>query len=157
MAASLEQQLELLIAEAPQDGKTPQAIEAIAPLLYEIAQQFQHLEYFVLQSLQQNWQITTLQNTKQPEQTKVVLYGYGELKDATQAGQAPNLIAKGIPIIDLLFQFSSLKHVDSLILFEREQGNLSNLEIHRQQLNQLIQQQLETLLTQDSDHGSILA
>ena len=157
MASSLEQQLQTLIAEAPQDGKTPQAIEAIAPILYEIAEQFQHLEYFVLQSIQQNWQITTLQNTKQPEQTKVVLYGYGELKDATQAGQAPNLIAKGVPIIDLLFQFSSLQQVDSLILFERQQGQLTNLEIHRLQLNQLIQQQLESMLKQDSDNGPILA
>ena len=157
MAPTLEQQLQNLIAEAPQDGKTPQAVEAIAPILCEIARQFQHLEYFVLQSIHQNWQITTLQNTKNLEQTKVVLYGYGELKDATQAGQAPNLIAKGVPIIDLLFQFISLKQVDSLILFERQQGNLSNLEIHQDQLNQLIQQQLENTFREDSDNGPVLA
>ena len=157
MAPSIEEQIEKLIAEAPQDGKTPEAMKAIAPVLQGVAKQVQHVEYFVLQSIQQNWQITTLQNKNNPDQTKVVLYGYGELKDATQAGQAPNLIAKSIPIIDLLFQFSSLKEVDSLILWQRNQGALENLEIHQEQLNQLIQRQLEAFFLNDSDHGPVIA
>lgn len=142
MVKSLEQQIETLIAEAPQDGKTPQAIGAIAPIFLQIAQQLQQLEYYILQSLNQNWQVTTLQNRQQPDLTKTVIYGYANLKDATQAGQDPQLIAKAVPIVDLLFRFMSLPNVDSLMLMERDAGQMQSLEIHQHELKHLIQQQL---------------
>ena len=143
MPDSLEHQIQRLVDEAPQDGKTPQAMAAIAPIFLQIAQQLSQVEYFILQSLNQNWQITTLQNRHQPDITKTVIYGYATLGDATQAGQDPQLIARGFPIIDLLFQFVSLPNVDSLMLMERNAGQLEQREINQIDLKQIIQKQLE--------------
>jgi hypothetical protein len=143
MPQSLEQQMQQLIVDAPQDGKTPQAMAAIAPILLQVAQQFGQSEYYILQSIQQNWQITTLQNRTQPDLTKTVIYGYAELKDATQAGRDPNLMAQAIPALDLLFQFISLPNINSLILLERQSGETQSLEIHQSELKQLIQKQLQ--------------
>lgn len=135
--------MQQLIANAPEDGKTPQAMAAIAPILLQVAQQLNHQEYYILQSISQNWQITTLQNRTQPERIKTVIYGYANLNDATQAGQDPNLIAQGLPAIDLLFQFISLPNLNSLILLERHAGETQSLEIHQSELKQLVQTQLE--------------
>ncbi len=146
MPKPLEQQIQQLIADAPPDGKTPQAMEAIAPILLQVAQQFGKLEYYILQSINHNWQITTLQSRTQPDLTKNVLYGYAELKDATQAGQDPNLMAQAITAVELLFQFISLPNVNELILLERQSGEIQSLEIRQNELKQLIQKQLEAVI-----------
>lgn len=136
-------QVQILIDEAPQDGRTPQAMKAIAPALLQIAQQFQNLSYYVLQSLDQNWQIVTLQNRKHPELEKTVIYAYGSLKEATQAGQDPSLMATAVPITHLLFQLIALPKIDSLIILEPSQGVTQSLEVHRTELETLINHQLE--------------
>ncbi len=138
----LQQQVQVLIDKAPDDGKTPQAMRAIAPVLLSVAQQFHHPEYYVLQSLDQNLQIVTLQNRTQPTLEKIVIYAYDTLKNATHAGKDPNLMALPVPLTHLLFQLISLPSVDSLIFIETHAGNHQSLEIHQTELKRLLQQQL---------------
>jgi hypothetical protein len=140
---SLDQQVEALVREAPQDGSTPVAVAAIAPALVTIAQQLQHLDYYLLQSLQGNWQITTLQHRSQPEQQKRVIYAYADVKDATHAGQDPHLVAKPMAIIQLLFHLISLPEVDSLLVNDTP-GELSQpIEIKTDRIKQLVQTYLQ--------------
>ena len=72
----LDQQIRSLIEKAPPDGSTPQILEAIAPALVLIAQQLQHLEYSILQAIDQSWAIVVLSNLKQPGREKKVIYAF---------------------------------------------------------------------------------
>ncbi|NJO18940.1 MAG: hypothetical protein HC838_01155, partial [Spirulinaceae cyanobacterium RM2_2_10] len=52
LTMNLNEQLQRLIDDAPEDGSMPILIEhAVVPVLRLLAQRLQHLEYYVLQSL----------------------------------------------------------------------------------------------------------
>src|SRR4028118_787633 len=96
----LAQQIQALINNAPQDGTTPKAIEAIAPVLTLLASQLRHLEYYILQTLDQGWVVTTLSNRTQPEVEKNVIYAFPSLKDAAdfQSVYDPEILAATVPV-----------------------------------------------------------
>ncbi len=139
----LHDQIQTLIADAPQDGKTPEAVLKIAPALLQVAQTLRCPQYYILRTLQQNWQITILQHRQDPSRQKTVIYAYAHLTDATQAGQADGLVAVSVPIIQLLFQLLTLDGVDSLIVQEQPHQPHRGTEIRRQDLQQLVQMQLQ--------------
>jgi hypothetical protein len=148
---SLQDQIQALVNEAPQDGQTPQAMQAIGPVLAQIAQNLSHLDYYILQNLGQNWQITTLRHQKQPDLEKTVVYAYANLKDATHSCSDPHLIAVPKPVVQLLFQLLAMKPVDSLIFFDHPKGQDSGFEVSRQALQQLVQESLRRLVDVPSD------
>lgn len=144
---NLERQLKTLIDEAPQYGVSPIVIQkAIAPVLQLFAEQLQHLEYYILQNLEQNWLLTTITNP-QLQQQKTVIYAFTSVRDAAsfQNNADPNIIAAPIPVTHLLFRLFSLQRVDSII-FMNDSNNLnSGIEVRRDRLSELIQQQLQQL------------
>lgn len=140
---SLDTQLTTLIAEAPQDGKTPQAIQQIAPMLKAVAQNLGVLQFYILQNLEGQWQMTTLQNQHQPGLEKTVIYAYQNLQAATRSSSRADLIAMPVPVIQLLFQLLTMKPVDSLVLKGQTLQPNNTVEINREQFQQLIQQQLQ--------------
>ncbi|MCM1984667.1 hypothetical protein [Lyngbya confervoides] len=147
-AVSLDEQIQTLLAEAPQEGLMPQAMEAIAPVLKHLAEQFHQEQYFILQSLEGNWQITTLRHRTQPQLEKKVIYAYSTLADATRAGQDAHLMAKSIPIIPLLFQLIAIPDLDSLLVLSSQAGASESLEIAQADLRNLIQRQIDQVLPQ---------
>ncbi|MBV5260250.1 hypothetical protein FLX56_17705 [Synechococcus moorigangaii CMS01] len=138
----LDQQLQVLIDQAPQDGPLPQVIaQAIAPVLKAVAQRLNGLEYYVCQSMEGGWLVTTLARREDPEETKAVVYGFATLAIAQQHqgyNADPSLVALPYPVIQLLFQLFSLATVDSLIFVDAE----GSVEIRRQDLQQAIQKKL---------------
>ncbi|KAI9134855.1 hypothetical protein [Acaryochloris sp. CCMEE 5410] len=136
----LQPQVQALIDEAPQDGGMPAAIRIIAPLLQGLAEQRLKFEqYYILQNLQGNWQLTTLQHRQKPGLEKTVVYGFANLQDATRSSRSSDLVALPVPVIPLLFQLLALEPVDS-ILFLETMGDLDKgEEITRYELQQLIQ------------------
>ncbi len=66
----LDEQIQTLIQNAPQDGTTPALVEAIAPILKQLAGQLRHSQYYIPQTLNQEWAITTLENRTQPSVEK---------------------------------------------------------------------------------------
>lgn len=145
----LDQQIQELVDGAPQDGRTPQAVQAIAPVLEQVAKRLQHTQYYVLQTLDQRWVITTLSNRTQPEVEKNVVYVFPRLEDAAASPDAlldPQLVAMPIPVIQLLFQTTTLSSVDSIIFLDVP-GNLElGTEISCQDVQTLIQTQLQQTL-----------
>lgn len=139
----LQQQVQSLIDEAPTDGGMPAAIRVIAPLLQELAlQRLKYEQYYVLQNLQGNWQLTTLQHRQRPGLEKTVVYAFANLQDATRSSRSADLVALPIPVIPLLFQLLALEPVDS-ILFLETMGDLDQgEELTRQELQHLIQSKL---------------
>jgi hypothetical protein len=135
----LDQQIQSLIDKAPADGSTPQILEAIAPALLLLAQQLQHLEYSILQTVEQSWAVTVLSNLKQPGRQKSVIYAFPSLKDASQAAPVGDRVRPvSLPVTHILFQMMALESLDSIVFFETP-GNLDvGTEITREQVQKLI-------------------
>lgn len=141
----LDRQLQVLIDNAPQKDGTAVGVAAIAPVLKALASQLKSLEYYILQTFDQEWVMTTLSNRAQPDVEKNVVYAFATLKDATtfQSMPDPQTIAQKIRVIDLLFQLIAIDLVDSIVFFDTPGNLASGIEVRRQDLQNLIQTQLQ--------------
>ncbi|MBE9184074.1 hypothetical protein IQ270_04885 [Microcoleus sp. LEGE 07076] len=135
-----DQQIQALIEKAPPDGSTPQILQAIAPALILIAQQLQHLEYSILQALDESWAIVVLSNLKQPGRQKKVIYAFPTLKDASSAAAvaADRVRPVLLPVTHILFQMIALEGLDSIVFFENPGNQEVGTEIPREQVQELI-------------------
>jgi hypothetical protein len=144
----INRQLQILLDEAPQSGVSPLVMEkAVIPVLKAFASQLQHLEYYVVQSRDRDWLITTLTHLERPQQEKRVIYAFATSEDAasSQSTSDSQILIESIPVTHLLFQLFALDGVNSLIFLETP-GNLEKgREIPRASLQNSIQQQLQQL------------
>jgi hypothetical protein len=140
----LDRQIQVLIEQAPQDGVTPQGVAAVAPVLKLLASRLRHTDYFVLQTQERDWVVTTLSSRQQPEVEKNVLYAFATFTDATNFQQSPSgeIVGLPVPIVHILFQLLAMDTVDSLIIFDRPGNLVSGTEIRCQDLQNLIQIQI---------------
>ncbi|HEY9738582.1 MAG TPA: hypothetical protein V6D06_19950 [Trichocoleus sp.] len=142
----LDTQVQTLIEEAPKDGVTGDAVVAIAPTLKAIAGQLKHTQYYILQTLDQGWVMTTLSNRNEPDTRKNIVYAFSTLKDVASGPHSvkdPQVMALPVPVIHIIFQMLALKPIDSLIFFETP-GNVSQgIEVRRQDVQNLVQLQLQ--------------
>lgn len=142
---NLDEQIQLLIDDAPQDGVTPRVMAAIAPGLKLLAQKLRRSQYYILQSLANEWVVTTLSNRANREVEKLVIYAFPTLQDipvVSNTGFDADLIAVLLPVTHILFQLTALETVNSIIFFES--GDLTNgIEIRREDIQDLIQLQLK--------------
>jgi len=145
----LDQQIQALIKGAPQDGTTPQLIESIAPVLKLLAGRLRHLEYYVMQTLDNDWVMLTLSHRTQMEVEKNVIYAFPTLKDVSAGSFSrsdPSLIALPVPAVDILFQMLAMNHIYSTIFFETPGNATIGTEIQRGELEQLIHQYWQSLV-----------
>ena len=150
----LEQQLQILIEDAAKQGISPLVIEkAIAPVLNLFAQQLKHLEYYILQNLDEQWALFTISDRQQVKADRTVIYAFPTLQDAAnfQGSEDPNILATPLPVTHILFQLLALKPVNSIVFLEQP-GNLNEgTQIERDKLQSLIQQQIQQLSNIPSD------
>lgn len=142
----IDQQVKALIENAPQDGSTPTAIEAIAPALKTIAAKLKHSQYYVLQNLDQQWVMTTLNHRSDVSLSKNVIYAFPTLKDVAQGPFSlndPQLLALPVPVINILFQMMAMKPVDSVVFFESSGDAKNGIEVNRKDLQGLVQVYLQ--------------
>ena len=153
----LDRQIQVLIDDAPQDGVTPQVVRAIAPVLKLLGARLRHLQYYILQSMDREWVVTTLSERANPKITKCVIYAFATLKDVSAATDAedPEVIAVPIPITHLLFQLFALETVDSIIFFDTPGDLNTGIEIQRADLQNLIQQLQQNSSTPNSPFNQI--
>lgn len=159
----LEQQLQILIDQAPQDGVTPEVIaQAVNPVLKSFATQLKRNAYFAYQSVQGNWLLTTLSNRRNPMMEKKVIYAFSSLEDAKQFEQRegdrpdPDLTVQLVPVTHILFQLFALKKLDSLVFFEDAGNPSKGTEVHRQDIQAAIQKNL-VKFKRDQQNSSRLA
>lgn len=146
LSMDLDEQIQVLIDNAPQDGITPQTVAAIAPGLKLLAGSLRNGQYYILQSLEQDWVLTTLSNRANPDIEKRVIYAFPTLQDVGAASAAeldPQVIAVPIPVTHILFQLAALEIVDSIIFFETPSNFTTGIEIRREDIQNLIQVQLK--------------
>lgn len=141
---TIDQQIQTLIQEAPQEANLKAAIQVVAPIIKNYAQQLQHAEYYILQSINRQWLQATVAHKSAPAQPKRVIYAYPSLKAAASdklAKSNPGLMALPISVAQLLFQLPSIEPVDSLIFLETDSRDQA-VEIRRMDLKILFQSQL---------------
>lgn len=143
----LDEQLKILIDDAAKYQVPPIVIErAIAPVLRLLAEGLKYSEYYILQNLAEDWILTTLVNP-QLKQEKRVIYAFATVKDAAAANQSDSadIFAAPILVTHLLFRLFSLKDVDSVIFLDNSANLNTGIEIKRDRLVTLIQQQVQQL------------
>ena len=148
----LDQQIQSLIDDAPNDGVTPGLIKAIAPALKQLALNLRHEQYYILQSLDSDWLVTTIRNSENIE--KRVIYAFPTLQDsfATSTSSAhfkAQLVALPMPVIHILFQLVALQSVDSVIFLENPGEATTGYEINPQDIRKLIQVQIKPQIPPD--------
>jgi hypothetical protein len=142
----LERQIQLLIDNAPHDGMTPNLVAAISPVLSAIAQTLRHSQYYILQNLESEWVLTTLSNRANPGLEKRVIYAFSTIQDVSlipSAGLDPQIVAKALPVTHILFQLVALEPVDSIVFLETPGKTTHTVEVQRNELQKLMQQQIK--------------
>lgn len=142
----LDAQIQSLIDNAPQDGVTPRIVAAIAPVLKLLAQKLRHSQYHILQSLDNQWVLTTLSDRANPNVEKRVINAWAKLQDIpvnSALGLGADVVAIPIPITQILFQLTALETVDSIIFFEKPGDSTNGIEVRREDVQNLIQLQLK--------------
>lgn len=143
---TLDQQIQVLINQAPQYGVTQAEVGAIAPVLKALAQQLQHLQYYIPQTAEHGWLMTTLTHRTQPDLSKNVVYAFPSLKAVSASTHVPKdagLMALPIPTTHILFQMLAIKPLDSIIFFETSSNLQSGTEISRKNLQDSIHELME--------------
>lgn len=145
---NLDQQIEALINDAPNDPEMRQITETFAPVLQQIASKFRYSEYYVLQTPDQAWVSFTLNHRTQSHVEKTVVYAFPSLEAVAQVVEREDLSALStikIGIIELLFQFYALNLGESLVLFDTVANTERAIELPRSEFDVLIQQALDPL------------
>jgi hypothetical protein len=143
MEIDIDQQLQILVEEAPQYGINADQMQMIAAILKALASRLQHSHYYILQNLDQNWVTTTLKHRTQTELTKNVVYAYPSL-EAVKASVATSdlqIIALPLPVTQILFQLLAMEPIDSIVFYETTNPEQSGVEISRQMLRSAMEQQ----------------
>jgi len=140
---NLDKQIQLLIDDAPKDSVTPNLIKAIAPGLKQLATNLRHEQYYIIQTLDSDWLVTTITNRENIE--KRVVYAFPTLQDsaASSAEFLAQLIALPIPVTHILFQLVALESVDSIIFLENPGEATTGYEVKRQDIQELIKVQIK--------------
>lgn len=149
----LDQQIQALIDSAPKDGTTPTMMATIAPVIKAVAAQLGRPQYYMLQTLDSGWLMTTLRHRNQPDAEKNVIYAYPTLEDARVSSQAtrdPQITALPVPVTHILFQMLAMKVIHSIIFRQTSNNLQDDIEVPRQQLEQLIKQHVKNIRTQKS-------
>lgn len=142
----IDQQIETLIKEAPNDGITGQAVQAVAPALKAIAIQLKRPQYYILQTLDQGWVMTTLSKQAQPNVQKNVVHAFPTLQDAASGPYSvkdPQVMALPVPVTHILFQMLALKNIHSVIFFDTPGDLKKGVEVRRDDIQALLQAQLK--------------
>ena len=144
----LDQQLQILIDDAPNYGVPALVIEkAIAPVLKIFAEQLKFSEYYILQNSREDWVMFNLRNDPQQKFEKTVIYAFTSYQDAILFNQKQDekIVANSLPTTHILFRLFFIKKIDSIIFFNEVENLNQGIELKREDLQNLIQQQLQKL------------
>lgn len=147
-ALELNQQVQSLIDNTPPNSDLAQVLPTIAPSFLSIASQLQHLQYYIVQTLDESWVTLTLENQNDPNQQKTVVYAFPNLEDATASATGlrdPQLMALPLPAIDILFRMLAMSNkVDSVIFLEVPGSRSGGAEVRQVDLQRAVQLRLQS-------------
>ena len=138
---NLDEQIQALIDGAP-DVESRMSVMAIAPILQQVAATLPHLEYYICQSPQGEWAITTLRHRQQLNLEIKVIYAFTKIQDISVVDrEALKLgIAVKMPIVQLLFNLLACPEIDRIVFFNDSQ-HLVGIAALKEDLGQEISRQ----------------
>ena len=140
---NLAEQIQSLIDGAP-DLESQLSVAAIAPTLQQVAQSLPRQAYYIRQSPQGEWAMTTLRHRQQPDLEIRVIYAFNNIQDIAKFGerQPDAAVAMEIPVIYLLFEVLAIPQIDRVIFLTNSQDLNSGQEISRSYLEASIAKNL---------------
>ncbi len=140
---TLDRQVEALINGAP-DVASRTSVTAIAPILRQLAETLPRTTYYICQSPQGEWVVTTLSNRQQPNLEINVIYAFISVEDVREfnSGVLANSLAIEVPIIQLLFYLLAFPEIDRLVFLNDSQNLDRGREISRIELEESIAKQV---------------
>ncbi|MGF1515227.1 MAG: hypothetical protein ACFB5Z_16225 [Elainellaceae cyanobacterium] len=144
----LDQQIQALIDSAPQDGATPAMIATIAPVIKTVAAQLVYPQYYLLQTLENGWLMTTLSHRTQAAVEKNVIYAYPTLEDARSGSKStrdPQITALPVPVTHILFQMLAMKVIHSVVFLQTSNNLQDDIEVSRERLEELIKHHVKNI------------
>jgi hypothetical protein len=153
---NLDQQIKSLIDGAP-DPDSRISVMAIVPILRQVAVALPNLEYYICQSPQGEWAITTLCHRQQPDLEIQAIYAFTRVEDIIVVDRdALKLgVAIKMPIVQILFNLLAFTEIDRVIFLNDSQDLDRGQEISRQDLETAIVWELQQQATADR-HTSTL-
>ncbi|WP_310488472.1 hypothetical protein, partial [Chamaesiphon sp. VAR_69_metabat_338] len=141
---TLDRQVEALINGAPDEGSRT-SVMAIAPTLRQVAETLPQTTYYICQSPQGEWVVTTLSNRQKPSLEINVIYAFINVEDVGKfnGGVLANSLAIEVPIVQLLFYLLAFPEIDRLILLNDSQNLDRGREISRDELEAAIGKQVQ--------------
>ncbi len=151
MVPSLAAQAATLVEAAPQNGIPATAMQQVASVLTQVAQNLDHLQYTILRYPDGGWLTARLVETS-PETEPIShlwIPAFGHLEDAQAAlaelrEQAPELEAASFQVLELLLLSLGFSRAEGIVFYdqagERRQGKAVNCRLLVEQINQALRQ-----------------
>jgi hypothetical protein len=135
---TINHQIQSLIDGAP-DPESRASVIALAPILQQFAAQLPQSKYYIAQSPQGEWVVTTLQHRQQNVEIKVI-YAFNNIRDFQnfEAGELNLGTAIEMPIVQLLFDLLAFPDLDRIIFLTDSSHLDRGREISRQELETAI-------------------
>lgn len=141
---NLDRQIQSLIDGAP-DVESRMSVMAIAPILQQVAATLPYPEYYICQSPQGEWAITTLRHRQQPDLEIQAIYAFKRVEDIRIVD--PEALTIGVavkmPIVQILFDLIAFAQIDRVIFFNDSQQLKRGQEISRGDLETAIVWELQ--------------
>jgi hypothetical protein len=136
---NLDEQVQKLIDGAP-DLESRMSVMAIAPILQQVAATLPQTTYYICQSPQGEWVITTLSSNRKPHLDVRVIYAFVRVEDVRDFdnGLLANSLAIEVPVIQLLFYLLAFPEIDRLVFLNNSQNLDIGKEISRQSVEDSI-------------------
>ena len=154
---NLDKQIQALIDGAP-DVESRMSVMAIAPILQQVAATLPHLEYYICQSPQGEWAITTLRHRQQLNLEIKVIYAFTKIQDISVVDrEALNLgIAVKMPIVQLLFDLLACPEIDRIVFFNDSQHLVGTAALLAQPLPQQKEHLGQEISRQDLENSIVM-
>jgi hypothetical protein len=139
---TIDHQIQSLIDGAP-DPESRSSVMAIAPILQQFAVTLPQSEYYISQSSQGEWVVTTLQHRQQNVEISVI-YAFNNIRDL-QKFEASGLnlgAAVKLPIVQLLFDLLAFPDLDRIIFLTDSNDLDRGREISRQELEAAVVEEI---------------
>jgi hypothetical protein len=146
MIRTLDQQIQILLKDAPNDPEMRQITEIFIPVLRRLASKFRYTEYYVLQSSDQGWVSFDLSYRTQSHVEKTAIYAFSSADDVAlsiSTQDLQGLVVESIGIVDLLFQFFAFHLAQSLVVFEVPNDPKQAIELARRDIEHLVKLSLD--------------
>lgn len=140
---NLDEQIQSLIDGAP-DLESRTTVMAIAPILQQVAATLPQSAYYICQSPQGDWAITTLRHRQKNLEIRVI-YAFTQIQDIHKFERGLLKLGSAVkmPIVQLLFDLLAFPEIDRIVFLNNSQHLDRGQEISRQDLETAIVRELQ--------------